>query len=542
MTTIDAEFAEVTREFVAEGMEILDRLEDAAIALEERPADGELIRSIFRGAHTLKGNASCLGLAEMSRTAHELENAVDLLRNQKAVADSEFVTLMLRMVDVFRQSVPAAGEGRDEVAPDAAPAVEALHRWTESRLRDSASGSRSNTTDGGRSSHHLASPHVRVDTDRLDQLIDLCGELGIARGRLGGEIEATASTAAVEAFAEAERLSQQIQDLATRLRMVPVGTIFRPLVRTVRDLAAAEGKKARVMIEGGEVEVDLSVIEHLRDPLMHMIRNAVDHGLESPDERIARGKPAEGRITLRARHEAGRIVIDVHDDGRGFDLEAVARRAGEIGLDPAKMTPRELLRLVLEPGFSTAREVTRISGRGVGLDVVRRNVEALHGSIDIRDEGGACFTLRLPLTLAIVDGFVVSVAGEPFIIPLASTVECAQISELSIEGEGGSGVADLRGEPLPVADLGTALGITSHAAARHLVVVESCAGRAGLVVDTLEGLRPSVIKPLGGFLGRLPMFSGSSVLSDGRVALVLDVPTLVDSLLRRPAREKTSCD
>jgi two-component system chemotaxis sensor kinase CheA len=538
--TIDAEFAAVCREFVAEGSEILDRLEDAAIALEEHPADAELIGSIFRGAHTLKGNAACLGLDTMTKTAHELENVVNLLREQKVVADSEIVTLMLRVVDAFRKSLPAAGEGRDELSPESVATMTALHDWAEARKNEVAASAARNGA-GALTVARAGATGLRVETERLDQLVDLCGELGIARGRLGGELERSeAGARALEAFGEAERLIGQIQDLAMRLRTVPVGTIFRPLVRTVRDLAAAEGKKARVSMEGEDVEVDLSVVEHLRDPLMHMVRNAIDHGIELPELRAARGKPPEGRISLRARQEAGLIVIDVQDDGRGFEVEAIAARARALGMDTARMNDQELLRLVLEPGFSTAPEVTQISGRGVGLDVVRRNVEALRGSIDIRNDGGACFTLRFPLTLAIVDGFLVRVSGESFIIPLTSMVECAELRNLAFRGEESSGIADLRGEPLPVAHLGAALGLPPTAAQR-LVVVESAAGRAGLAVDDLEGLHPSVIKPLGDFFSRMRLFSGSSVLSDGRVALVLDVHTLVGRLLRRQAMENASC-
>jgi two-component system chemotaxis sensor kinase CheA len=412
-----------------------------------------------------------------------------------------------------------------------------LQSWAKRRKNSAADDSLPGSPANPGTDRRAAATQLHVDTERLDQLVSLVGELAIGRGRLARELERD-SSAALEAFGETERLSQQIQDLATRLRMVNVGTVFRPLVRTVRDLAAAEGKKARISIEGADVEVDLSIVEHLRDPLMHMVRNAIDHGIETPDERMAKGKPPEGRILLQARHEAGSIVIELQDDGRGFDRQGLIRRAGELGVDTSKLGDRELIRLVLEPGFSTARAVSEISGRGVGLDVVRRNVEKLRGSIDIADRNGAHFTLRLPLTLAIIEGFGVSVGEEAFIVPLASVLECLDIRSVALEADDGSAVIDLRGKALPVIDLGTCLGVRTGAPAHHVVVVESASGRAGLAVDHLEGLHQSVIKPLGRLFAGLRNFSGSSILSDGRVALVLDVAALVERAILQHSKEK----
>ena len=533
--TVDADFAALADVFTGEGREILDRMEQAAIALEERPSDEELIQIVFRGAHTLKGNASCLGLEKFTHAAHELENVFELLRSHGASADSQLVTLLLNMIDLFREALPDAAEGRDSVPQWCDATLEALRGWvgsrTEAAARRDPERRREGATPGGRRATDRA---LRVDTERLDQMINLTGELAIARGRLGRELERENVPGAVsEAFAESERLSQEIQDLVTKLRMVPVGTVFRPFVRTIRDLAAAEGKKVRLVVEGAGVEVDLSVVEHLRDPLMHMIRNAIDHGIELPEIREARGKSGEGTITLSAKHAAGCIVIGVSDDGAGIDRRAVAERGRRLGIDVDKLNYRDLVRLILEPGFSTASHITEISGRGVGLDVVRRSVEAMRGSIDIASENGTQFTLRFPLTLAIIDGFGVNVAGETYIVPLASVLECLDAASLAIDGGSGSGIIDVRGDALPVIDLGVCVGAREAIGGRHVVVVQSPSGRAGLAVDGLEGLHQTVIKPLGRLFGGRREFSGSSILSDGRVALVLDVSSLVERAARK---------
>ena len=534
MTEIDFDFATIATIFVAESREILEQIEDAAITLEEHPGDAEAVQILFRGAHSLKGNASCLGLEKITHAAHELEDVLELLRSRRARPDSQLVTAILAIVDVFREALPAAIEGRDEVPAWTGEVLQALRSWGQSKRgpvdEDTDPSSAGAAMRQSRSSERA----LRVDAGRLDQMMNLTGEMAIARGRLAGEIDRSGvSGSLLDAFGETERLAQQFQELVTSLRLVPVGVVFRPLVRTVRDLAAAEGKKVRLAMEGTEVEVDLSVIEHLRDPLVHMVRNAIDHGIERPEERIAAGKPPEGRIVVSARHEAGSIVVEMTDDGRGFDLEAIGERARHMGADVDSLEEKEMIRLILEPGFSTAGRVTEISGRGVGLDVVRRGVESLRGAIDVDTKsGGAHFTLRLPLTLAIIDGFGVSVEGEAYIIPLPSVLECLDADALVLDSVEGTALIDLRGAGLPVLDLGSCLGAAGGSAKRHVVVVQSGEGRAGLAVDALEGLHQSVIKPLGRPFGRLRDFSGSTILGDGRVALVLDVVALVGRAAR----------
>ncbi|HEU4883510.1 MAG TPA: chemotaxis protein CheW, partial [Longimicrobium sp.] len=315
--------------------------------------------------------------------------------------------------------------------------------------------------------------------------------------------------------------------------------VFRPYLRTVRDLAFANGKLCRVVVEGEDVEVDTSVVEHLRDPLTHLVRNAVDHGIEPPETRRRAGKDPCGTVTLTARHEGSSIVVRMSDDGAGLDRARIAARARalELAADPERMGDAELFRLILEPGFSTAETVTDLSGRGVGLDVVRRSVEALRGSLSIesRPGEGTAFTLRLPLTLALVEGFAFASGGETFIVPLETVVECMELPRVRHDGVG-EGVVSLRGAPLPYLRLRDALALPGEPPRREsMVVVRHESGPAGLVVDTLLGATQSVVKPLGTAFDGVAGFSGSTILGSGRVGLILDVPVLVRRALDRAA-------
>jgi two-component system chemotaxis sensor kinase CheA len=297
-------------------------------------------------------------------------------------------------------------------------------------------------------------------------------------------------------------------------------------------VARAHGKAVRLVIEGDEVEMDTRVVERLRDPLTHMIRNSIDHGIESPELRAALGKPPEGCLTLRAAHEGGLIVIDVRDDGAGFNRQRIATRAKETGLaaDPHQLPDADLLALVFAPGFSTAETVTDLSGRGVGMDVVRRNIEGLRGTLAIEsiDGEGASITIRLPLTLAIIDGFGVGVGDETYVVPLDAVLECLALPSDSHRDGAGHGVINLRGEPLPYLRLRDRFKATGAAPQReHVLVVQHAGGRAGIAVDALYGERQAVIKSLGAGLDGLSGLSGSTILGDGRVALILDVPALL---------------
>ncbi len=318
-----------------------------------------------------------------------------------------------------------------------------------------------------------------------------------------------------------------------KLRMVPVGPTFRRYRRTVRDLAESHGKVTRLVTEGEDVEGDATVIEHLRDPLTHLVRNALDHGIEPPETRSMAGKDPCGLVTLAARHEAGTIVIELSDDGAGIDRERLLERARDSGIAPegGDLSEREIERLIFEPGFTTAERVSDLSGRGVGMDVVRRNIEALRGSVNVESRAGegTSIIIRLPLTLAIIDGLTVGVADETFFIPLETVVKSVELPLDERRRPGGRGVLNLRGTTLPWVRLRRLFRLAGSPPAReNVVVVERRRGRlAGLVVDALQGQSQAVIKPLAKLFRGLPGISGSTILGNGRVALILDVPGLL---------------
>jgi two-component system chemotaxis sensor kinase CheA len=375
-------------------------------------------------------------------------------------------------------------------------------------------------------------------------MLDVFGEIAIARGRLLETLErgGAATLEPLESYRESERLYLELQDLIMRARMVPIGPLFHQHVRTVRDVATSRGKQVRLVVEGEDVEVDTAVVEGLRDPLTHMVRNALDHGIEAPAARKARGKDPTGTVVLRACREAGTMVIQVSDDGAGLDRRRIAEKAAALGLaaDPSHLGEEDLARVIFEPGFSTAERVTELSGRGVGMDVVRLNVEALRGSVSVEsDEGkGTTVTIRVPLTLAIVQGFGVGVAGQVYILPLDDVVECRELSaEDAARATGPVGVLDVRGSPLPYLRLRDFFGLGEAGPRReNVVVVQHGARTAGIAVDDLYGESSTVIKPLGPALRGAPGIAGSSILGNGTVALILDVAGVLRETLRRAAR------
>jgi two-component system chemotaxis sensor kinase CheA len=321
--------------------------------------------------------------------------------------------------------------------------------------------------------------------------------------------------------------------------MVPVGPTFHRFARSVRDAARKSGKLARMLVVGEDVEVDTTILEHIHDPLMHMIRNSVDHGLETPEVRRALGKDPSGKIVLQAFHDSGNIVVEISDDGAGLDHERILKHARAKGIVPegARLSEAEIHNLIFQPGFSTADKVSELSGRGVGLDVVRRNVNALSGAIQLesRKGQGTTFTIRLPLTLAIIDGFAVKVGTETYVIPLSSVKECLELPAEKHSSEEG-GVINLRGEALPYVRLRDLFECGGAAPAREkIIVVEYHGGRAGLAADELLGEQQAVIKPLGRLFQGIRGVSGSTILGNGRVALIMDVPALCEEAIRRSA-------
>lgn len=384
---------------------------------------------------------------------------------------------------------------------------------------------------------------IRVQANRLDAVINLLGELVVAGAGAALLARATRQRQLLAANEQISGLIEEIRNATLQLRMVPIGETFSRFRRVVRDTAAELGKDVNLTLVGGETELDKSVVERIADPLMHLVRNALDHGLETGEQRLAAGKPAQGRLTLSARHEAGSIVIGIEDDGRGIQRRKVLERAWQRGLLEAGTVPDDeaILRLIFEPGFSTAEQVTNLSGRGVGMDVVRSNIEALRGSVTLSStEGqGSGIEIRLPLTLAIIDGFLVSVASSRFIFPLDAVVEV--IEDRSCAGQLdalGRGVVQLRGQVLPVVSLRALYALDGADAARcSIVVLQAGARRYGVLVDALLGQHQTVIKPLGRMFRSLRGMSGSSILGNGEVALIFDVHALGQLASDSPGRK-----
>lgn len=387
--------------------------------------------------------------------------------------------------------------------------------------------------------------YVRVNADKLDELINLVGELVIASAGASLLARSCQNDPLQEAASTVSGLVEEILDGALHLRMIPIGDTFNRFRRVVRDVSQELGKDIDLLISGAETELDKTVVEKIGDPLMHLLRNAMDHGIESADARRAAGKSAKGHLSLNAYHDSGSIVIEIADDGAGLNRERILEKAQERGLVPsgAVLTDQEIYNLIFEAGFSTAEAVTNLSGRGVGMDVVKRNITLLRGTVDLdsRPGQGTVVRIRLPLTLAIINGFLVGIDHATYVIPLDMVQECIELDEPQRQSSREQGYLDLRGEVLPLVDLRDHFSHEGPAARRqNVVVVRYAEHKAGLVVDDLLGEFQTVIKPLGKLFGALRGISGSTILGSGAVALILDVPALLNQLVQMEARTAQS--
>jgi len=541
---------EINREMLLQSFrdeteELLAQMEESLLLLESRPDDRELISSIFRAAHTLKGNASLLDFKAVTHALHNLEDLLDLARNGAIQISVDLINLLLQSVDITRQMVKRLLAGEDNLLPE--------HQEFFSRLAQLVNDSNlTKSTATPEISHNteLSAPTVntkgasslRVDLGRLDRMLNLTVEFAIAQGRMRRMLQqrnlaSGGGREVLDTHSNLESLFLELQELVMKIRMVPVGPTFHRFARSVRDMARKSGKIARMLVVGEDVEVDTTILEHIHDPIMHMIRNSIDHGLESPAIRRAAGKDPSGKIVLEAFHDSGNIVVRISDDGAGLDTAKIAQHAKNRGLvnDVNRLSESDVHNLIFQPGFSTAEKVSELSGRGVGLDVVRRNVNTLSGTLHIESVKGqgTTFTIRLPLTLAIIDGFAVKVDTETYVVPLSSVKECLELPTESHDSDRG-GVINLRGEALPFLRLRDLFGASQKSPARErILVVEHQGGRAGLAADELLGELQAVIKPLGRLFQGISGVSGSTILCDGRVALILDVPAICREAVHR---------
>jgi two-component system chemotaxis sensor kinase CheA len=558
---------DLTKEFIAESQEGLDRMERCLTELETRPDDTGLLGEIFRSVHTIKGTTGFLGFDRLEKLAHAGEHLLGALRDGRLAVTSELVSGLLRLMDGLRAILvlieETGGEGTrsgDEdgeliaelallngAMPPAVIDEELLHAVVDA---GEAVAARTPLVEGIRASDTTATASaasnserngagndktLRIDVDVLNRMMNLVGELVLTRNQM------LQSDAAAANFPElARRLDSVTADLretVMQARMQPVGNLFGKFPRMVRDLARTCGRDVRVEFTGQETGLDKSLLEAIKDPLTHAVRNAVDHGIEAAADRVLAGKPAEGCVRLKAFHQSGSVVIEVADDGAGIPLERVLAKAVERNLvtpeQAAGMSEREALQLIFLPGFSTAAAVTTVSGRGVGMDVVRANVEKVGGSVEVESRRGEGTTLRLrvPLTLAIVPSLVVRSGGQSFALPQSALVELVDIPQREfarvVQRIGSAELYRLRERLLPMVWLDRLLGLEAGSPeasnGHYLAVLEADGCRYGLVVDDLMSPEEIVVKPLSPVLREIGMFSGATVLGNGTLALILDV-------------------
>ncbi|MGO9085792.1 MAG: chemotaxis protein CheA [Terriglobales bacterium] len=596
---------EIVKDFLIESGENLDRLDQELVKLEADPKSNELLASIFRTIHTIKGSCGFLGFARLEKVAHAGENLLSRLRDGKLSLTAELTSGLLAMVDAVRhmlseiQATEHDGENdyqglREELqrlqGSEAKPALQAASDPAGEDLPSSqATGADHLATaatdnvrpldspaEGEPQAGRLESPAaraaadpspaaapgaetVRVGVSLLDRLMNLVGELVLARNQLL-QFSNTTQDGAFSAVSQRMNLiATELQEEVMKTRMQPIGNVWNKFPRTVRDLAHNCGKEVRLEMEGQETELDRTIIEAIKDPLTHLVRNALDHGIEEPEARKLAGKDATGCLKLRAFHEGGLVNIEISDDGAGLNRERIRKKAVERGLvsagQAARMPDREVFNMIFLPGFSTAEKVTNVSGRGVGMDVVKTNVEKIGGVVDIQSTAGKGTTVRvkIPLTLAIIPALMVRCSGERFAIPQISLTELVRLDlGKGIEMVHGAPVYRLRGQLLPLVYLNQMLKTARGAAdglpelkkpelqSLNIVVLQAESRQFGLVVDDILDTEEIVVKPLGKQLKSISAYSGATIMGDGRVALILDVLGLAQrAQVAAEAREAT---
>jgi len=519
-------------DFLAETAESLAELDVALLRLERTPDDAETLSLIFRLVHTVKGTCGFLGLPRLERLTHAGENVLGRLRDGTLAASAEIVTLVLAVVDGVRLILAGlSATGAEPEGGDAA-LIAALDRVMAKPAAIAAAAAPPSRPAG---TGPAGTQTIRVTVDVLDHLMTLVSELVLTRNQLLQLARTPQDSGFAVPLQRLSHITSDLQEGVMKTRMQPIGNAWSKLPRLVRDLARDLGKSIDLVMAGADTELDRQVLELIKDPLTHMVRNCADHGLEPPEERRAAGKPETGRITLHAFHEGGHILIEIADDGRGLDTERIRAKVLAQGLateaELAAMTEARIQRYVLSAGFSTAAEVTSVSGRGVGMDVVKTNVERIGGTIDLTSTPGlgSRFTIKIPLTLAIVSALVVQAGTERFAIPQLSVVELVRARR---PGESGTGsvieriddtpVLRLREHLLPLVNLADLLELDGAAAASIIVVAQVGASMVGIVVDRVFDTEEIVVKPVTPILRDITVFSGNTILGDGSVIMILD--------------------
>ncbi len=597
---------EIVKEFLVESGDHLDDVESKILQLEENPEDVDMINSIFRPIHSMKGSAGFLGMKDIGKVSHELETLLDEARKAKLKVTPEIIEILYEGIDILkklREVVEKKVNNKDAATDviDYQPLLSKISAVLQQNQNNAETGFKPVSTSqddvegippepkklgeillesGDVSQEQLqialheqekplgeilvekgittpekvenalkiqsttgkkSAETVKVDTQKLDNLVNLVGELVIANA-LMNEVLVSANntnTGANKNLSQLSKIVKDIQDQVMSMRMVPLKATFQKMARLVRDVSTKAGKKVRLEVSGEETELDKTVIEEIGDPLVHIIRNSIDHGIEPQDERISKGKPAEGLVRLNAFHKGGNIIIEIEDDGKGLCRDKILKKAIEKGLveESASLSDQQIYNLIFAAGFSTAEKITDISGRGVGMDVVKKNVERLRGKVDISTvEGkGTKISIKLPLTLAIIDGMIVQVGNEKYIIPMLSIEESIRpnkehISTVQHRGE----LLNIRGNLLPIVRLHNLYNVKpkkTNPWEALILIVEGEGRRCGVLVDDLLGQQQIVIKSLGEQFRNVRGVSGSAILGDGCVSLILDVGGIMNMAL-----------
>ncbi len=528
-----AQDLELIGDFVNEAGEHLATIESQILVLERDPTAADPLNAVFRGFHTIKGLAGFLDLSDIREVSHEVETLLDRARNQELLLTPSIIDVVLESADYLKRAVSWVHAGLSGKAGDPPAFDELLKRVCAVLQGEQVEAAAIEVVEKAAPSEAEAASTLRVDAGKLDYMMDMVGELVIAQSLIthNPDIGSLESGPLQRNLQQLGRITAEVQRVAMSMRMTPVSTLFCRMNRLVRDLTRKNGKRVRLDLSGEETELDKTIIEQLADPMMHMVRNSLDHGLEGPEDRVANGKTAEGTLVLAASHQAGHIVIEITDDGRGLNTEKILTKAREKGLvsESHNLSENEIFFLIFEPGFSTAEVITDVSGRGVGMDVVRRQITGLRGRIEIRSTPGkgSTFLLRLPLTLAIIEGLIVGVGPERYIMPINSVREMLRPTpEMIFTMEGRAEMAMVRGELLPIVRLDRRFGIEGarqNPAEALFVVVEAQGRRFCLLVDEMLGKQEVVIKSLGETFRQVAGISGGAILGDGRVGLILDV-------------------
>ncbi len=578
---------EMRQSFVQEGNELLQNTEQGLLAWGENPDDTDSVGDIFRNIHSFKGNCGFFGFSQIEKLSHQMENILDRVKSGSSLAVDDPANRLLASLDVLQQAVNNISDGKDDTVENLDQHLSDLQAIIAPRLGDflveegveNESVSRAAQTqkkpvgeilveqgtastqqvdqalkkqqDTIKKSKAAAKPaartktpakrqDIRVELGKLDSLINLIGELVIAENMLihNPDLKGLELENFNKAGQHLSKLVRELQEMAMTIRMIPVSGLFRRMIRLVHDISVKAGKKVELELIGEETEIDKTVIETITDPLVHLLRNSLDHGLETPDERLAAGKKEKGTIILAARHEEGEVWVTIEDNGRGLNQEKILEKAISKGLiegDGSDMTDKQINNLIFAPGFSTAAAITDISGRGVGMDVVKKNLEKIKGKIDVHSTPGqgSKITLRIPLTLAIIDGMIVRVGTSTCIVPTLSMLEAyrPEMDQITITPDGDE-LAQVRDNFLPIVRLHDILGKKPDSrdlADGILIVLEAQETRFCLFIDEILGQQQTVIKGLSDFIGNVPGVSGCTILGDGDVCLILDVGTLIES-------------